>query len=304
MTPPVFRPATRANVPLLIGFAGPTGSGKSWTSMAVGSGLAEGKRFAVIDTENGRASHYADYFAFDVAELRAPFSPESYIEAIKTADAAGYPVIVVDSMSHEYAGEGGILDMQEDELERMAGSDWKKREAVKMTSWIKPKTRHKHMVQQLLQVRAHLIFSFRAEEKIEMIRENGKTIIQKKTTLTGADGYVPITEKTLPYELTASLLLKPDRPGYVWPIKLQEQHRAFFPLDKAIGKEAGAALARWAKGEAPPGKPALSSILTAIKIAENMEQLKAVTNSAALLEGEDKVKATAAFKAKRDGFAK
>jgi hypothetical protein len=81
------------------------------------------RAFAVIDTENGRARHYADQFAFDVADLHAPFTPLAYQEAIVAAAAAGYPVVVVDSMSHEHAGDGGLLDMQEAELERMAGDD-------------------------------------------------------------------------------------------------------------------------------------------------------------------------------------
>ncbi|MCK9994628.1 MAG: hypothetical protein Dbin4_03148, partial [Alphaproteobacteria bacterium] len=160
-----FKPAVRENVSLLIGLAGGTGAGKTFTALRLASGIAGDKPFALIDTENRRSLHYADKFKFDVAELRAPFSPDAYAEAIMAADKAAYPVIVVDSMSHEWAGDGGVLDMQEAELNRMAGDDWKKREAVKMAAWIRPKTEHKHMVTKLLQVRAHLILCFRAEEK-------------------------------------------------------------------------------------------------------------------------------------------
>src|SRR5208282_2893302 len=116
-----FRPAVRSNVNLLIGLAGASGAGKTYTAMRLASGISEGKRFVVLDTENGRASHYADQFAFDVAELREPFTPQTYADAIKSADDAGYSVIVVDSASHEYAGSGGILDMQEAEFERLGG---------------------------------------------------------------------------------------------------------------------------------------------------------------------------------------
>src|SRR5688572_29808850 len=96
-----FRAAQRENVPLLLGLAGGTGSGKTYSAMLIAQGLAAGKRFAVIDTENGRARHYADVFKFHDAQLRAPFRPEAYAEAIAAADKADYPVIVVDSMSHE-----------------------------------------------------------------------------------------------------------------------------------------------------------------------------------------------------------
>ena len=246
-----FKPAVRANVNLLIGLAGASGSGKSYSAFRLAKGICGDKRFAVVDTENGRASHYADMFDFDVAELRAPFRPEAYAEAVLAADAAGYPVIVVDSMSHAWAGDGGVLDWQEEELDRMAGSDWKKREAVKMAAWIKPKLSYKHMMQKLLQVKAHLILCFRAEPKIEMVKEDGKWVIIPKRTLTGLDGWVPVTEKNTPFELTASFLMTAESPGVPKPIKLQEQHRTMFPLDRAITEESGAALAKWAMGATP-----------------------------------------------------
>lgn len=253
-----LRPAIRENVSMLIGLAGASGSGKTFTALRLAQGLSGGKRFAVIDTEARRALHYADQFAFDHGDLRAPFRPSAYADAIRAVDAQGYPVIVVDSCSHEHAGEGGILDWQEEELNRMAGDDWKKREACKMSAWVRPKMDHKRMVQALLQVRAHLILCFRAEEKVEMVRgEDGKWKIVPKTSLAGFSGWLPICEKNLPYELTASFLLTPDRPGVPKPIKLQEQHRPFFPLDQAITEKSGEQLAAWARGgttrtEKPP----------------------------------------------------
>jgi len=244
-----FRPAVRENVGLLIGLAGSSGSGKTYTAMRLAKGIAGDKRFCVIDTEAGRAKHYADLFTFDHGDLKPPFSPAAYADAIAAADAAGYAVIVVDSTSHEHAGEGGILDMQEAEFARMGG-----RNEVKMTSWIKPKSEHRKMVSRLLQIRAHLILCFRAEEKIEMVKgADGKMEVRKKVTATGLDGWVPICEKNLPYELTASFLLMASKPGVPLPIKLQEQHKALFPLDRPITEESGARLAAWAKGGA--GRP-------------------------------------------------
>jgi hypothetical protein len=240
-----FRPARRLNTSLILGLSGGTGSGKTFSAFRLAKGLAGDKRFAVIDTEAGRASHYADQFAFDVGELRPPFRPDAYAEAIAAADTAGYPVIVADSMSHEWAGDGGILDWQEEELDRMAGTDYGKREACKMAAWIKPKMSHKQFVQRLLQVRAHLILCFRAEPKIDMVRENGRTVIKPKASLTGLDGWIPICEKSLPYELTASFLLMAERPGVPMPIKLQEQHKACVALDRPLTEQTGAALAAW-----------------------------------------------------------
>lgn len=252
MTNYQFRPAVRAGVPLLLGLAGGTGSGKTWSAMVLAQAMSGGKRFAVVDTENGRAKHYADHFQFDSADLGAPFRPERYAEAIQAADAAGYDVIVVDSMSHEWAGDGGILDWQEEEFQRMGGRD-----AVKMASWIKPKQGHRKFVTKLLQVRAHVILCFRAAERVEMVRNaQGKMEVVPKKSLTGLDGWEPITERNLPFELTASFLLTADAPGVPKPIKLNADHRPFFPLDRPITAEAGTALAQWAAGgEASAGGP-------------------------------------------------
>lgn len=242
-----FRPAARENVGLLIALAGASGSGKTFSAMRLAQGIVgPGNRFAVIDTEARRALHYADQFAFDHLDLTAPFRPDTYADAIKAGGDKGYRAIVIDSMTHEWAGEGGVLDWQESELDRMAGDDWKKREAVKMAAWIKPKMGHKAMVQRLLQSRAHVIFCLRAEEKVEMKRDQqGKMQIIPK-------GYQPICAKDFMFEMTASFLLLPDRPGIGQPIKLQEQHRALFPDGEKIGEAAGARLAAWAKGGETP----------------------------------------------------
>lgn len=264
-----FRPALRENVGLLIGLIGASGSGKTYTAMRLAAGISGDKRFCVIDTEAGRAKHYADAFRFDHGDLKPPFRPDNYAEAIAAADKAGYPVIVVDSFSHEHAGEGGLLDWHEDELDRMAGSDWKKRESCNMAAWIKPKSAHKKMVQRLLQVRAHLILCFRAEEKVEMVRgDDGKMKIVPKKSPTGIHGWTPICEKNLPYELTASFLLTADAPGVPKPIKLQAQHRDLFPLDRPINEDSGKRLAAWAAGGAPDWAKEISAAPTKEALAE------------------------------------
>ena len=199
-------------------------------------------------------------FAFDHGDLKPPFRPEAYADAIAAADAAHYPVIVVDSMSHEWGGDGGILDWHDEELDRMAGTtDWKKRDACNMAAWIKPKVAHKQFATRLLQLRAHVILCFRAEPKVEMTREGGAWKITEKKSLVGLNGWIPITEKNLPFELTASFLLMADRPGVPLPIKLQEQHRAIFALDRPITEDAGVRLAEWAKGGASVPAPTVAA---------------------------------------------
>lgn len=253
-----FRPAVRENVGLWVNLIGGTGSGKSFSSMRLASGIAGDKPFAVLDTENRRALHYADQFKFDHAEIRAPFRPRAYAEAIVEADKAGYPVIVVDSGSHVWSGDGGVLDWHEELLDAMVKrakerddkrSEWQIRESGNMSAWIEPKRAHKQMVNAMLGVRAHLILCLRAEEKIEMVKDaKGKMVIQPKQSLAGKDGWVPLCEKSLPFEATASFLLLAGRPGMPHPIKLQEQHRALFPLDQPITEKSGAGIAQWAAG--------------------------------------------------------
>jgi len=246
--PITFRKAVRENVGLIVGIAGPSGSGKTFSALRLAAGMSMGKPFAVIDTEAGRAKHYADRFAFDHADLQPPFRPGAYADAIKAADEAHYPVIVVDSCSHEHAGEGGLLDWHEEELDRMAGQDWKKRESCKMAAWIKPKTAHKRFVSSMLQVRAHLILCFRAEQKIEIITNNGRAEIQPKKIASGFSDWIPICEKNLLYELTASFLLTPEHPGIPKPIKLEAQHKTVISVTSPLDEQAGRKLAEWAKG--------------------------------------------------------
>lgn len=256
-----FKRATRENVGLWVNLIGGTGSGKTFTGFRLATGMSGGKPFAVIDTENRRALHYADQFSFDHAELRAPFRPEAYAEAITAADAAGYPVIMIDSGSHVWAGDGGVLDWQEEELQRMAKDDYQRRQACLMASWIKPKMSHKHMVSKLLQVKAHIILCLRAEPKVEMVKdEKGKIQVQAKHSLTGLDGWIPVCEKNLPFEATASFLFMAGAPGIPHPIKLQEQHRALFPLDRPITEDSGIGLAAWASGAAPKADPSQSPL--------------------------------------------
>lgn len=264
----IFTPAVRENVGLWINLIGGTGSGKTYTAMRLASGICGGKPFALIDTENRRGLHYADAFKFDHAELRAPFRPDAYAEAVVAADKAGYPVIVIDSGSHVWSGDGGVLDWHEEELDALVDraharkdkrTDWQIREAGGQSAWIKPKMSHKRMVSKLLQVRAHIILCLRAEEKIEQVKEKDehgkmKTIFRAKQSLTGLDGWIPLCEKALPFEATCSFLLTAARPGIPLPIKLQEQHKHLFPLNEPIGEESGKRLAQWASGatKAPP----------------------------------------------------
>lgn len=241
-----FRPATRENVGLLIALAGASGSGKTFSALRLARGLAGGGKIAFIDTEARRGLHYADRFDFLHADIRPPFRPENFLAGIRAAEEAGAAVVILDSFSHEYDGEGGILDWAA-ELEG---------KGVKSPgNWKDPKLAHKRLMNALLQVRCHLIFCLRADEKIEIVRENGRTQVRPL-------GWMPICEKRFMFEMTASFTLTPDRPGipqYSLPHKVQEQHRGMFPEGEPIGERAGEALRAWAAGGAPPAPPAATA---------------------------------------------
>jgi hypothetical protein len=241
-----FAPATRRNTHVLIALAGASGSGKTYSGLELATGLAGDRgRIAVIDTEAGRALHYADRFKFDHCELTPPFTPDRYREAIAAAEHAGYAVIVIDSMSHEHDGEGGLIEMAEQEAQT-------RRDDNKAAAWAMPKAKHKRMMNRLLQLRAHLIFCLRAEDKIKMVKVFDERKGREVITIEPA-GWQPICEKRFMFEMTASFVLTPENPGVPGVLlKLQEQHRPAFPKGQPIGRESGRVIAEWAAGGAAP----------------------------------------------------
>ncbi|SEE79265.1 AAA domain-containing protein [Bradyrhizobium lablabi] len=244
-----FAPAVRESVTLLIALAGASGSGKTFSALRLAKGMAPTGKIAFIDTEARRGLHYAEEFDFLHSDMRPPFRPAAFIEGIRAAEAAGAEVVIIDSFSHEYDGQGGIMDWA-DELE----ADGTKSPG----NWKVPKGAHKKLMNALLQCRASIIFCLRADEKIRIARENGKTVVEPL-------GWMPICEKRFMFEMTASFTLTPDRPGiphFDLPHKLQRQHRDMFTDKKPIGEDSGAALAEWARGGAPAPPPRNSNRLS------------------------------------------
>src|SRR5215470_11276783 len=103
-----FTPAVRQQVGLLIALAGASGSGKTYSALRLAKGISPSGKIFFIDTEARRGLHYASQFQFMHADMRPPFSPERFVEGIRAAEEAGAEVVVLDSFSHEYDGEGGI----------------------------------------------------------------------------------------------------------------------------------------------------------------------------------------------------
>jgi hypothetical protein len=250
-----FKPAVREQVSLLIALAGASGSGKTYSALRLAKGMAPSGKIAFLDTEARRGLHYAEQFDFMHADMRPPFRPQAFIDGIKAAEEAGAEVVIIDSFSHEYDGEGGIMDWADD-LEKSGTKS--------PGNWKIPKGAHKKLMNALLQCRASIIFCLRADEKIRIGRENGKTVVEPL-------GWMPICEKRFMFEMTASFTLTPDRPGipnFNLPHKLQTQHRSMFSDQKPIGEDSGLALAEWARG----GKPAPTH--AQFKQTEQMDETK------------------------------
>lgn len=189
-----IREAQRAGARLVIGLAGVSGSGKTYSALQLAYGLANGKaeKVGLLDTENRRGSLYADSIKngrgqvqkFLIGDLFAPFSPQRYIDAIKEFQAAGVEVLVIDSISHEWNGLGGVLDIVD-------GFD------KSIHGWKKAKPEHKRFMNVLLQSDMHVICCIRAANKTDWKDpKNPKSL-----------GIVPVQQDEFMFEMTASMMM-------------------------------------------------------------------------------------------------
>lgn len=158
-----FQRATKRAARLRLALAGPAGSGKTFTALTVATHL--GGRVAVIDTEKGSASKYADLFSFDVLELADSFHPDRYIGALREAERLGYDSVIVDSLSHAWIGKDGGLDLHDQaEARQKHKNSW--------AAWAEVTPHHNALVQALLASRCHVIATLRT--KTDWVVEGGK----------------------------------------------------------------------------------------------------------------------------------
>lgn len=199
------KPAIRQTVGLLIGLVGPSGGGKTYSALELATGIQRiaGGDIDLIDTENGRALYYADRFKFNHVDFRAPFGSIDYLDAVRYCAKRGAKTIIVDSASHEHDGVGGMIDAHEKELDRLAGNDYAKRERVKLLAWAKPKAARKRLINELLQLNVNLILTFRAKQKLRIIK--GKEPEPR--------GWQPICGEEFMYEMVLQCLLPPGASG-------------------------------------------------------------------------------------------
>ncbi len=225
--------AVREKTYTLTSIAGPSGSGKTYSAILYARGLVgPNGKIGFVDTENKRSRFYADVAGgFDVIDLDPPFTSTRYIEAIKTFEDAGYKAIIIDSISHEWEGTGGVLE-QADAIEQAT-------KRAGLHCWAKPKAGHKKMMNEFLQTSAHLIFCCRVKEKVVQVKgANGKTEIVN-------EGFVVVQEKMFIYEMTVSMML--EEGSHVPTIqKCPGDLEAAFPVGKKITPDIGKSVAQWA----------------------------------------------------------
>jgi hypothetical protein len=150
---------------------GPSGAGKTWGALTASKGLGC-QRVIVIDTEQGSSDLYESILPFDVIDLAPPFTPERYIEAIEAAEEAGADCIIIDSISHEWNGKGGCLELV-DEIARaqFRGNTWS------AYSVITP--RHRAFIDRMLRSSAHIIATGRSKTETAQVDDGGRKKVAK-----------------------------------------------------------------------------------------------------------------------------
>lgn len=190
-----FVPAQKTQRKARVACIGQAGSGKTMSALLMAQGFTATDvppRIAVIDTEHGSASLYSDIVKFDVLRLTPPYTPARYRAACEAAVKAGYEVLVVDSMSQEWNGEGGILETVD-----------QRKMQNQFTAWNGPSQDHEAFIQFVAALPVHVITTFRSKMAYAMSTDNGKTKVEKL-------GLEAITRGNAEYELDVVLEMTQD----------------------------------------------------------------------------------------------
>ena len=229
-----FERAQRRNAKARILLAGPSGAGKSYSALLLARGLAgNGGHVAALDTEHGSLSNYDQLANFDVVNLAPPYSPQRYIEVIRAAEKAGYECLIIDSLTHEWSGQGGILDIGD-----------KMPEKNSFTKWATLTPLHQSLIDAMLMSSMHIVATVRSKTEY-VLQTNDKG----KQTPTKA-GMAPQQRDGLEYEFTITFDLR------------QEDHVALCSKDRTglfgssvageiITTETGSRILDWLDGGAP-----------------------------------------------------
>ena len=227
-----FQKAKREQVWLKVLLSGASGSGKSYSALKVATGIAKecGSGIAYIGTEGSRNKYYADEFDYDLLELEEPFECEKYIEAIDAAVEAGYKVLIIDSMTHEWKWLNDVHD-------KMPGNSF--------TNWGKLKPRHHKFMDKVLNSPIHIIATARGKDDWVLEDKNGKQVPKKV-------GMGQQQDKDISYEYTVSLMIAQDT--HVASAD-KDNTKLFDGRFEVLTEKDGVKLYEWAnKGDAPAPK--------------------------------------------------
>jgi len=243
-----IRKAERRKARLRLALMGPTGSGKTMSALRLGFGI--GGKVGVIDTENGSADLYADAGDYDVITLEKPYTVASYREAIQAFEDAKYDVIIIDSLSHAWAGSGGLLDKKRQAEKRGANS---------FTAWGDLTPEQNALVESMLTSPAHIIATCRVKmEYVLETNEKGKQVPRKV-------GLQPVQRDGLEYEFTLVMDIDEDHKASA----SKDRTRLFNGWYDQITERTGTKLREWLESgaEAPPAPNPDDELVVRIKSA-------------------------------------
>jgi len=223
-----FKRATKEQSYGRIALFGPSGSGKTYTALRIASGM--GRKIAVIDTERGSASKYADKFSFDVLNLDK-HSPLDYVEAIQCAEEAGYDVVIIDSLSHAWMGTGGVMEQVDNASDKN-----------KFTAWKDPSSQHKKLINAMVGCAMHVIATMRSKTKYEVVtvEKNGRNVTKPEKI-----GLAPEQREGMDYEFDLLALLNQKHVMTVDKTRCDEFDG--FEAEK-VGEEFGKKFLAWVRG--------------------------------------------------------
>lgn len=221
--------ATKEATPPLIACWGRSGTGKTLSMLKLARGIVGSGTIALIDTENGRAKFYADEAGgWKHLDLQPPFTPEKYSAAFRFVEEQGADIIIVDSMSHVWEGEGGVLDMA-DNAKSAKGKDLQG-----LAKWKAPKTQYKRMMNTLIRSPLPVIFGVRAKEKFVQSKENGFDVLK-------SEGDTPIMDKNFIYEMTVALHME-NEGRFNADSKIPSFLKSAFPVGTQVSEAMGIAM--------------------------------------------------------------
>ena len=221
--------ASKSKSYMRVALQGASGSGKTYSALRLAFGLTRNDNIAIVDTENGSAHLYSSLGNYQVLQLTAPFTPERYKEAIDVCVSNGMETIVIDSLSHEWEGNGGILEMHGSST----GSN-------SFANWAKITPRHNALIQHILNTPAHVIATLRSKQEYALKKDDrGRSIPEKL-------GMKPIQRDGIDYEFTTVLSVDMNHKAVA-----VKDRTGLFPLDTpfTITEEVGKRLLQWSREE-------------------------------------------------------